>query len=261
LLTWAPVAKKARTPKPPRLAASAERRVQAPQRRAGTQKRPQAAAPPRGMRFFWPLAAVVVALVIVGIALGIALTRGASKPPKLALAGPVSWKDLPGLQTGKPPWPNNSATLTSRLSSLGVNALSQEALAFHIHQHLDVFVDGKHVTVPIYIGIHIDQQTPSASFLTELHTHHADGIIHVESAQHLNYQLKQFFGEWGVRLTSKCLGSFKGSCDNLQWWVNGVKRTGDPANLILKNHEEIVITVGTPPAKIPSGFDFAAHGV
>ena len=73
--------------------------------------------------------------------------------------------------------------------------------------------------------------------------------------------LGQFFGEWGVRLTPKCLGSFKGSCDNLQWWVDGKKRTGNPARLVLKNHEEIAISVGKPPASIPTSFDFAAHRV
>ncbi len=215
------------------------------------------------MRLVWVIAAVVVGLAIVGGALGFTLTRGSgkSKPTALALPGPVSWKDLPGLQTGKPPWPNNSATLSTRLPALGLNALSQEQLAYHIHSHLDVFVNGQKVNVPVSIGIHIDPQTTSSSFITELHTHHSDGIIHVESAQHLNYQLKQFFGEWGVRLTSNCLGSFKGSCDNLQYWVDGVKLAGDPGNVILKEHQEIVVSVGTPPAKIPKSFDFGAHGV
>jgi hypothetical protein len=256
------VAKKARTPKPPRPAGPGERRVQAPQRRSGpTRKSTAAATPVAGFKYFWPTAAAVVALAIVGIALVIVLTRGSSKPPTLALPGAVSWKDLPALQAGKPPWPNNSATLSSRIPSLGLNSLSQEALAFHIHQHLDVFVNGTKVTVPQAIGFGIDPSTGKATFITELHTHNTLGIIHVESAQHLNYQLKQFFGEWGVRLTSKCLGSFKGSCDNLQWWLNGVRQTGSPANLILKNHEEIVISVGPPPAKVPTSFDFAAHGV
>jgi hypothetical protein len=256
------VAKKARTPKPPRPAQSSERRVQAPQRRSGpARKSTQAAAPPGGFKYFWPTAAAAVALAIVGIALGIALTRGSSRPPKLALTTPISWKDLPALQTGKPPWPDNSATLTARIPALGLNALTQEALAFHIHAHLDVFVDGKHVAVPQLIGIHVDQQSAQASFITELHTHHTDGIVHVESAQHLSYQLGPFFGEWGVRLTSKCLGSFKGSCDNLQWWLNGKKMTGNPENLILKNHEEIVISVGKPPSKVPTSFDFKLHGV
>jgi hypothetical protein len=255
------VAKKARTPKPPRPGQSPERRVQAPQRRSGPPRKSTTAATARGTRYFWPLAAVAVALVIVAVALGIALTRGSSKPPKLALNTAINWTRLSGIQTGKPPWPNNSATLTARLPVLGLDALAQEALAFHIHAHQDVFVNGQKVLVPVYIGIHIDQQTPSASFLTELHTHHSDGIVHVESAKNLRYVLGQFFGEWGVRLTSKCLGSFKGSCDNLQWSVNGVKGVGNPANVVLRNHEEIAISVGTPPAKLPKSFDFSAHGV
>ena len=258
------MAKKARAPKPPRPAGAGPRPVQAPKRRTGSSRKPATPAPgraPGGIPFFWPIAAVVVALAIVGAALGIALTRGTSKPPRLALPGAVPWKNLPALQEQKPPWSNNSATLFSRISSLGVSALSKEALAFHIHQHLDLFVNGVHVTVPRYIGIHVDTTSPNASFITELHTHLTDGLLHVESAQHLNYQLKQFFGEWGIKLTSKCMGSFKGSCDNLQWWVNGIKQTGDPGNLILRNHQEIVISIGKTPSSLPKTFDFGAHGV
>jgi hypothetical protein len=43
--------------------------------------------------------------------------------------------------------------------------------------------------------------------------------------------------------------------------VNGKKQTGNPAKLVLTNHEEIAIVVGKPPKKIPSSYDFAAHGV
>lgn len=257
------MAKKARTPKPPRPSGSGPRPVQAPKRRTGPSRtaRPAATSGPRQLRYFWPTAAALTALAIVGVVLGVVLTRGPSKPPALALPKPVPWNVLPALQTGKPPWPNDSASLGARIPSLGLDQLSQEALAFHIHAHLDVFVDGQHVTVPQFIGIHIDQTSPQASFITELHTHHPDGIIHVESAKHLNYQLGPFFGEWGIRLTSKCMGSFKGSCDNLQWWLDGVKQKGNPANLIIRNHEVIAISVGKTPTHIPKTFDFAAHGV
>ena len=207
------------------------------------------------MRYFWPLAAGVVALVILGIVLGIVLTRGT---PGFAMQGAVSWKDLPGLQTKKPPWPANFSSLTTRLGSVNLTGLPQEALAFHIHQHLDLYVDGKHVTVPKYIGIAPDRSSPSGVIVTEMHTHKTDGVLHVESPKDLKYQLKQFFGEWGVRLTSKCLGSFKGSCDNLKWWVNGKPQVGSPASLVLKPHQEIVISVGTPPPSIPKKYDFPA---
>src|SRR6478672_3688012 len=76
---------------------------------------------------------------------------------------------------GPAPWPPEYAALPDRLKPLGLNALSAEALAFHIHQHLDVFVNGKSITVPQFIGI------DDGSFITELHTHDSAGIIHVES--------------------------------------------------------------------------------
>ena len=259
------MAKKARTPKPPRAPGSGTRQVQAPQKRSGSSRKAPATAPTGARyKYFWPTAAIVVALVIVGVALGIALTRGSSGPSKaapLALTKPIVWSDLPALQTGRPPWPNNSATLALRLPSLGLNQLSAEQLAFHIHQHLDIFVDGKHITVPQEIGFGLDPTTGQPKFITELHTHNSLGIIHVESGQNLRYQLGQFFGEWGVRLTGNCLGSFNGACDHLEWYVNGVRHIGDPAKLVLKNHQEIAIVVGTPPAKVPTSYDFKSHGV
>jgi hypothetical protein len=255
------VAKKTRTPKPPR-PGGAPRAVQAPQRRTGPSRTASKhTSPAQSLRWFWPIAAVVTGIVIVGAVLGIVLTRGSSKPGPAALATPIVWKNLPATQSGPPPWNNGGTTLSLRLSSLGLNQLNAEQTAFHIHQHLDIYVNGKHVTVPQAIGFGKDPTSGKFTYITELHTHNALGIVHVESAQNLTYVLGQFFGAWGVRLTGKCLGQFKGGCDNLQYWVDGKKGTGNPAKLALKNHQEIVIAVGTPPKKIPKSYDFAAHGV
>lgn len=256
------MAKKTRTPKPPRASGGAPRPVQAPQRRTGPSRTAsKQTSATESIRWFWPIAAVVTGIVIVGAVLGIVLTRGSSKPGPAALTTPISWKDLPGLQTGPPPWNNGSTTLSLRLSSIGLNQLSQEQLAFHIHQHLDIYVNGKHVNVPQAIGFGTDPTSGKFTYITELHTHNALGIVHVESGQDLTYVLGQFFGAWGVRLTKTCLGQFTGGCDNLQYWVNGKKLTGDPGKLALKNHQEIVITVGKPPKHIPTSYDFGAHGV
>jgi hypothetical protein len=40
--------------------------------------------------------------------------------------------------------------------------------------------------------------------------------------------------------------------------VNGKRQTGNPAELVLRPHQEIVIASGTPPAKIPGHYDFSA---
>lgn len=200
----------------------------------------------------------MVVLIVVGIVLGVVLSGGGSSKTARALPGTIDWSSLSGLQTDPPPWPANGATLSARIPSLGVTALSQEALAFHIHAHLDVYVNGKKVGVPQGVGFGIDTSTGNIQFLTELHTHAADGIIHVESAQRLDYTLDQFFGEWGVKLTKTCVGRY---CGKVSWWVDGKRRFGNPGKLVLREHEEIAIAFGKPPAKIPTGFDFKAHGV
>ncbi len=248
------MAKKARTPKPPRPAAAGPRPVQAPQRRSGTSRTPKApSAPTDRFRYFWPISAVVVALAIVGAVLGIVLTRST---PALALKTPIPWGNLPGLLTGRPPWPANGATMQTRLGALHVQALPTEGTVSHTHQHVDIFVDGKSVTIPRYVGISADQSSTTGVQLAELHTHRSDNVIHVESSTNHRFTLGQFFGIWGVRLTSTCLGSFKGGCDNLQFWVNGKKQTGNPADVVLTEHEEIAISVGPTPKHIPGSYNF-----
>src|SRR5919201_239751 len=156
------LAKKARTPAPPRS-------VQAPQRR-----------PPWLLYGFAALGPI--ALVIVLVVLFVGGNSSSSKNPK-GKPPNIDYAALPGLQKGSAPWPPEYAKLPDRIAPLGLNALSQEALAFHIHQHLDIFVNGKKVAVPAFIGI------DDGSFITELHTHDASGIIHVESAQTKPYTL------------------------------------------------------------------------
>lgn len=118
----------------------------------------------------------------------------------------------------------------------------------HHHEHLDLYVNGRRVTVPALVGI--DQQT---GFLTELHTHDASGIIHVESPVRRSFTLGQFFCEWGVKLNASCLGPYQG---RLAWWVNGRRMEGDPGLLRLRQHQEIVIAAGRPPTTVPGSYAF-----
>jgi hypothetical protein len=195
------------------------------------------------------IGAVVGVLAIVGIVLGVVLTRGSS--PALATnSRAIPWASIPGLQTGPPPWGNSSAVLGDRLKLLNLDPLGQEGQVLHIHQHLDVYVNGKKVTVPALVGI-----DTAGQFLTQVHTHDTSGIVHVESPTHRTFTLGEFFGEWGVRLTGNCLGTL---CGQLHWWLNGKKMLGNPAQLVLKQHLEIVIAAGKPPARIPKSYKFAA---
>src|SRR5689334_3904529 len=69
---------------------------------------------------------------------------------------PSDAKLLPGLQTGDPPWIAETANLLARLKAINLPALHEEGNALHIHQHLDIIVNGKPVTVPADIGINYE---------------------------------------------------------------------------------------------------------
>ena len=94
-----------------------------------------------------------IALIIVGV---VVLTGGNGGSSKNGADGPppqINYAALPGVQTGPAPWAPEYAKLPDRLGPLGMHALSAEALAFHIHQHLDVFINGKKTPVPASIGV------------------------------------------------------------------------------------------------------------
>jgi len=231
--------KKSRTPAPPR-------KVQAPQRRTDP-RRPRS---PEDRRFlFMAIGFALTGVIAVGVAVLFLFVFNDSN--KAAVDIPNS-DSLVGVQTGPAPWNAALDTLPDRLKPLGLNALTNEGEVVHIHQHLDIYVNGKKVTVPSQIGIYDGQ------FLTELHTHDATGIMHVESPTKRTFDLAQFFGVWGVRLTPSCVGGY---CKELTPWrlyVDGKPYQGDPRALELKAHQEIAIVIGTPPKVIPSKYKFPA---
>jgi hypothetical protein len=193
--------------------------------------------------------------IVIGLA---AIAAAVAAVVVLANNGGSSSADVPdnsklaGLQTGPAPWNPGLDTLPDRLDAAGVNALNAEGEVIHIHQHLDIFVNGKPKPVPANIGIYDGQ------FLTELHTHDASGIMHVESPTKKSFTLGQFFGVWGVRLNGECVGGY---CQNTTPWVvyvNGKQSVGNPAAIVLKPHQEIAFVIGTPPNHIPTKYQFPA---
>jgi hypothetical protein len=139
-------------------------------------------------------------------------------------------------------WPPEPSQLRDRTRALGLPLLTQEALAFHTHQQLQVYVHGRQVPVPAGIGI-----SPHDGLITVLHTHEADGVIHVEAPQRQRFTLGQFFRLWGVRLTPDCLATKCSSEQNqLRVFVNGRPITDDPRHIPLVDGDTIIVTYGTP---------------
>jgi hypothetical protein len=232
------VAKKVRTPPPPR-------RVQTPQRRA-TRKDGGPARPP----WLYAAGGAALAALLAAAVIGVIVVRGDDGGATETRTANTNYNTLPGIRRTKAPWPPEYEFLADRLLPLGVTPLPEEGAATHIHAHIDVFVDGKRVTVPPEIGIN-----PGAGYLTELHTHDTRGVIHIESPEENDeFTLGQFFAEWGVFLNGRCVGAY---CDDLKWYVNGVRQTGNPANLVLKSHQQTAIVVGKPPKTIPVSYKFS----
>jgi hypothetical protein len=231
------VAKKVRTPPPPR-------RVQAPQKRE-TRK---AAGVPTRSPWVYAGAGAAAAAVIAGAVIAFVVLHKSGGGTRTS-ANVASYNTLPGIRRTKAPWPPDYQFLADRLLPLGLLTLSQEAVTTHYHSHLDIYVNGKHLAVPALIGIN-----PGAGYLTQLHTHDTRGVIHVESPKkHDHFSLGQFFAEWGVFLNSRCIGAY---CNHLKWYVNGKQQTGDPQTYVLQSHDEIAVVVGKPPKKIPSSYTF-----
>ena len=86
-------------------------------------------------------------LVLVALALSVAACGSSSKssgailPPAPSLADPA-------------PYPAPSDPM-ARARAAGLVPETAEQLKYHVHSHLDVFIDGKHIIVPAGIGIDI----------------------------------------------------------------------------------------------------------
>ncbi|GAC1477392.1 MAG: hypothetical protein NVS1B12_12510 [Acidimicrobiales bacterium] len=180
--------------------------------------------------------------------------KAASAPPPTTAATPAAAPpaaSAPALLTTPPPWPAPTSGEGALVAQAQLPLLPKEALDEHIHAHLDVFYDGQPVTVPAYIGIVLQPVG-----ISPLHTHDTTGVVHVESATPRPFSLGQFFTEWGVQMGGGCVA---GQCPPgrpVAVFVNGAPVQGPAEGVEITAHAEIVVTVGTPPASIPSSYRF-----
>jgi hypothetical protein len=144
----------------------------------------------------------------------------------------------------------------------GVACNTGEQLAYHIHAHLAVYVDGQPRTIPDGVGIKgpVAEQTSAGPFVVQgdcfywIHVHDLSGIIHVESPTQRTYTLGQFFDLWGQPLSTTQVGPASGP---VTAYVDGAPYQGDPRSIPLTAHQVIQLDVGTvvppQPYRFPSG--------
>ena len=201
------------------------------------------------------IVALVVALIVV-----LAGSGGGFRVQYVSTPG-TNPNTLPGILTTPPPWPTNTKDVPARISAENLPPLNaMEGRIVHIHQHLDIYIHGEHVAVPAQIGIVVSQ---SSVLYSPIHTHTPDGIIHIESPEQRDFSLGEVFDVWGVLLTSNCIGGYCNTGnERLQVFANGKVVTGDPRQLKLLEHEEIVVTFGTPdqiPQPYPTSYNFPTY--
>jgi hypothetical protein len=188
--------------------------------------------------------------------------RGAGSAGNTALGALSTLGTLRPAPAGGPAGPEGvpipgAAALAGAASSAagqavdGISCETSEQTLFHIHAHLTIFVNGVARQVPAAIGIPgaVPQQTPAGPFIGSgtcfywLHTHAADGIVHIESPVQRTYTLGDFFDEWGQPLGPDQAGPAKGHVTVI---YNGKVFEGNPREVPLTAHAQIQLEVGAP---------------
>jgi hypothetical protein len=194
-------------------------------------------------------AAVLVAAVAAG-GIAVAVSGGASPT-----GGGIGPEGVPVPAAG-----DLADASTSGKSVDGIQCLGTEQLLFHIHAHLVVFVDGQPRRIPYGVGISAPQveSTPQGPYVAGggcfywLHTHAADGIIHIESPVSRTFTLGNFFDVWGQPLSANRVGPARGQ---VTAFYNGRRWAGDPRQIPLTRHAQIQLDVGAPlSAPVHIGF-------
>ncbi|WP_051943352.1 hypothetical protein [Streptacidiphilus rugosus] len=211
--------------------AAADRRARIAEQQAAERARE------RRNKIFMGVGAAVVAAGVVG---GVVLATSGSGTKATAASGAMNWAA--------------PADTDAAVKAAGLSMLTAEGTAMHIHVHLDVWADGKKVTVPALVGINEGAQT-----ISPLHTHDDSGVVHIESPKIQDFTLGQFTTEWSVPLSSAQLGPLKTDSGHaLKVYVNGKETSGDPSKLVLHAHDEIALVYGTPSenagVQVPSSY-------
>jgi hypothetical protein len=148
----------------------------------------------------------------------------------------------------------------------GIQCNTNEQSLFHVHSHLTIFVNGAARQIPYGIGIAPPRQVQQGAqgpFVTGgacfywLHTHAADGIIHIESPVQRAFTLGDFFNIWGQPLGPDQVGPATGK---VTAFYDGALYHGDPRDVPLGHHTQIQLVVGTPLIA-PQSIDWARTGL
>jgi hypothetical protein len=223
------------------------------------------------------VAAVIVVVVVLGGSGTGPAGSSSAPPPKVSTAPLSAAGDVHPAPAAGPLGPEgipiphvpqlaSNASIATGQTVDGIQCNAGEKLAYHVHTHLTVFVNGFQRQIPYGIGIVPPRQlenTSAGPFVAGgscfywLHTHADDGIIHIESPTFKTYSLGQFFAIWRQPLGPDQVGPAKGK---VTAFYNGKLYKGNPQNIPLGSHYQVQLDVGTPLIA-PEKVSFAGTGL
>ena len=198
----------------------------------------------RGLRNLVPY------LILVALAVGSGVTVWASSQTSKVPVGPegVVLDNVAAVGSA-------STTETgAKVDGMTCQTKAKEVVKYHIHIHVAIYVGGRMMGLPAGIGITDPPMIvnyPTGKFydvgasdcLYWMHTHVADGIIHVESPVKMAFTLGEFFDVWNQPLSTSRVASAVGT---VVVFENGKRLAGDPRLTRLLPQGDIQIDVGTP---------------
>ena len=132
-----------------------------------------------------------------------------------------------------------------------VSCNSSEQLAYHIHAHLSIYIDGKLVPVSQYIGI-------TSSCYYWLHTHDTSGIIHIERPTQKTYMLGNFLDLWKQQFSQLQYPTPLDQSSGWQAYVNGKPYSGAFRTIPLNAHTLITLAYKSPGIKPDTVFNWGS---
>jgi hypothetical protein len=210
--------------------------------------KPEAPSKRRSSGSLLPFVLGGVLLFVLGAGAALFWSQGQVRSQQAVLARPTPTQAASSAAAGPLPDVN------------GIACDALEATVVHIHVHLAIFVNGEPQQIPYGVGISQPWQVSDSGegpFVTDgscfywLHTHTADGIVHIESPIRRRFTLGDFFAIWQMALSDNQVGPAQGKVIS---YVNGQVSTTLPQEIPLLPHERIQLDVGSDVPPYP--FDF-----
>jgi hypothetical protein len=176
-------------------------------------------------------------------------TTSGSSQPTLAAATAV----IDGTTLGDANWQAGSTSAGGQGQAVGGLNCTAPGNTY-TYTHLSVFMNGKQLALPASIGTVDPTISAPKGCVYPLHTDDASGKIRMDATTSASYTLGQFFAIWGQPVSASNVAGLQGT--SVTAYVNSggtlTQYTGDLASLVLPEHGEVTLVIGTPVTQIPT---------